>query len=68
MIMKRRYISPKAMPESIDSQLMSTSNSVNAEMGNTQIKYGGVDVDGSLDPAARYLDIWDDEEEEEEDW
>ena len=36
--------------------------------GNTQIKYGGVDVDGSLDPAARYLDIWDDEEEEEDEY
>lgn len=52
------------------TDMIATSNSVYAEIGNTIIKYGGVDEDGIMDPAARRfeVDIWDDEEDEEEDW
>ncbi len=66
--MKRQYISPETTLVTIDNQpMMTTSNSVYADVGGTRIKYGGVDADGSKDPAARALDFFD-EEEEEEDW
>lgn len=67
--MKRLYISPETTLVTIDSQpMMSTSNSVYADMGGTKIGYGGVDKGGKLDPSSRGLDdLWDDEEEEE-DW
>lgn len=66
--MKRLYTTPATWTEAMETtDMIATSNSVSAEIGSSTLKYGGVDVDGTMDPAARRfeVDIW---EDEEEDW
>lgn len=62
--MKKTYLQPLAMVEEMEtwSIICDSQGGVQSDNG---IGYGGVDVNGELDPASRQCrDIWDDEEGE----
>ena len=41
--------------------MLSDSNAINSNL--PQVKYGGVDGDGELDPESRSTNVWDDSED-----
>ena len=52
--MKKKYMTPTVVVVNIDTknQLLTIS------AGDKGIDYGGVDEGGTLDPAAREMDLW----------
>jgi len=63
--MKKTYIAPKAMVQTVELQaLLSASDPINNN-GNGPAGYGGVDTEGTKEPSARRYSVWDEEEEEE---
>ena len=59
--MKKKYMTPTVEVVIITNNhhLLTTSDRINA--GTKGIGYGGVDIDGVLDPASREFDDWWDE-------
>ena len=68
--MKKTYIKPFAATVYVQSTAM-ICGSKDVTSSNEEINYGGVDEEGTKEPAVRrYHDVWEDEEleEEEEEW
>jgi len=62
--MKKTYIEPFIEMDCMDSeQTLCASNDITSS-GIEGISYGGVDEEGTLDPASRRHSIWGDEYEE----
>ena len=58
--MKKTYVTPQMETMVMDTaSLLSDSKSVTGPDG---IGYGGVDEDGTKDPASRRFDVWNDDE------
>ena len=60
MDMKKKYMTPSVVVVKYTNKqhLLTTSESI--DTGTYGIGYGGVDTGGSLDPASREFDYWDD--------
>ena len=59
--MKKRYMAPESMY--VETELLTmvcTSGGVRGEGLGVDIGYGGVDDDGSKNPASRQRGVWDD--------
>lgn len=66
--MKKRYITPEMETLSMHlTTMIAGSNAITTKGlgGGNSMKYGGVDEDGELDPSARRMSNWDDEEDED---
>ena len=65
--MKKTYIQPSIeMAQSLlNGMICSSQDSIASDNG---IGYGGVDEEGSLEPASRRLNVWEEEETFEEDF
>lgn len=62
MEMKKTYIAPIIEIEEAETQQLLAGSGVIGKMGETsEIGWGGVDEDGSLDPSSNQYDGWDDE-------
>ena len=60
--MKKTYTKPVVETMSVSTMAMlSDSNAINSNL--PQVKYGGVDGDGELDPESRSTNVWDDSED-----
>ncbi|MBQ9355867.1 MAG: hypothetical protein IJT98_01035 [Prevotella sp.] len=60
--MKKQYTAPTMM--TVEARLHPLMDSVSGS-GTYNIGYGGVDINGSEEPGARYVNsLWDDENEE----
>lgn len=65
--MKKNYIIPKTVCFNIETEdLLGVSGGGDSSAPGNDIRYGGVDEDGTKDPASRrYRNEWEEEEEEE---
>ena len=64
--MKKTYLQPSAEMDNMETESMICSSpGVTSDRG---IGYGGVDEDGSLDPASRRYSIWEEEDVHEEEF
>ena len=66
--MKKTYLKPSAEVVRMGLAMMvCTSDSIKASInGKEEMGYGGVDDDGTLDPASRRRrNVWDEEEEDD---
>jgi len=64
--MKKTYTRPFIEMDSIETGLMICASGSVISSGTTdenEITYGGVDEEGTLEPASRRHDLWEDEEE-----
>ena len=61
--MKKEYISPSTDVTVTRAGTLMTASGVSDS--DRDIDYGGVDEEGSKDPASRRKSLWDDEDEEE---
>ena len=60
--MKKTYTGPFIEMDSMDcEQMVCASNDITSSGLSTDITYGGVDEEGTLDPASRRQSIWGDE-------
>ena len=60
--MKKTYLQPSTMMEDMEAEaFICGSESITSNNG---ITYGGVDENGTKDPASRRHEVWDDESEE----
>ena len=60
--MKKAYLKPEIEQMSADlASLICGSQDITSDKG---IDYGGVDEEGTLDPASRRYDVWGEEETE----
>ena len=62
--MKKTYIEPSIEMEDMEMEaIICSSQSITSKVVDDDITYGGVDEEGTLDPASRrHHDIWEDEE------
>ena len=61
IMVKKKYITPQMEITEMATAYMLAS-SYNSITGPEGTGYGGVDEDGTKDPASRLFDVWDDEE------
>ena len=63
--MKKAYIEPSVMVEDVEStEMICSSNGVTSSGATEEITYGGIDEEGTKDPASRrHRDVWEDEDE-----
>ena len=59
--MKRQYIKPSFEVMASETEELVMASGVSAP--ETDIEYGGVDVDGVKDPSARRHNVWEEEED-----
>ena len=66
--MKKTYMSPQCEEIKLNSSysLLSNSNSIKGMGDLADVEYGGIDEDGSLDPASREFDEFDEDFDDEE--
>lgn len=59
--MKKTYIKPSIEMDCMDTeQMVCASNDITSNGLDTDITYGGVDEEGTLNPASRRQSIWED--------
>ena len=64
--MKKTYMTPEVLTMNVrTTTLMGNSDAINSDTLEGMGGYGGVDEEGTKDPAARRFSVWDDEEEED---
>lgn len=62
IMVKKQYITPQMEITGMGTAYMLASSD-NSIIGPEGTGYGGVDENGTKDPASRLFDVWDDDEE-----